>query len=130
MSYANEFSDILARLQANWSTTSIATPNVPFNPGGSAYVRLNVLNTEAQRTEFSGGSEWVFFPGIIQVDIFVPEATGVFTAKSYADTIFGIFSRAEFSNIDCDVGEVVDVGTIEGYYQLSVSIPFTRREDQ
>lgn len=126
MSFDTERQNIEARLKANWTTTPIAYPNVPFEkPDNSAWVRLNIINGASNYHTMSNG---IRRAGVIVVQIFTPINTGTKTIKGYADTILGIFQNAEFGGIVCNVASIETAAPSNVWQQVNVSIPFWRDE--
>ena len=128
MSYAQERADIESRLNTGWTTTAIAWDNVPYVPTpGTSWIRCTILPGSVDALEF-GRDTLKEHSGIIDIGIFTPRNTGSAVGRGYADTLSTLFDLAEFGTIDCDEAEVQNLGIDEDWYQLSVSIPFTRRE--
>ena len=128
MSLEQERIDIESRLNTNWTTTPIAWDNVPYTPApGTDWIRCTILPGDVNALEF-GRSPEKEYSGIIDIGIFVPRGTGSVTARGYADTLSALFDLVEFGTIDCSEAFVQNVGIEEDWYQLSVTITYTRRE--
>ncbi len=126
MSWANERQSIESRLSANWSTTPIAWENVDFEPpDNSSWIRATILNGETIYDRFSSKKRHL---GIISIQIFSPLNQGASTARSYADTIKSIFDGQEFGGVSCQASSIVNVGNLNGWYQLNLNVPFSRYE--
>jgi len=128
MSYEVERSDIEGRLNTGWTTTAIAWDNVPYIPTpGTSWIRCTILPGDSEALEF-GRDALCDYSGIIDIGIFVPQATGSATARGYADTLKALFHLVEFGSIDCKEASVQNLGIDDGWYHLAVTIPFSRRE--
>jgi len=128
MSWAQERADIEARLNTNWSTTSIAFDNVAFIPTpGTAWIRCSILPGNCEALEFGRDTDKQYF-GIISIGIFTPQDTGNNVARGYADTIAAIFDMQVFGTIDCDEAYVQNLGVNDGWFNLVVTIPYSRIE--
>lgn len=118
------------RFKQNWTTTPIKFENAPFLEIRSAYVAIFIR--EGDGSQISLGTvalrRW---PGVIVFQIFIPQETGTKAAKAYADTIGGIFDRAQFfygnsGIIRCRVPSASSSSVRDGWYQLNVSVPYIR----
>lgn len=128
MSYAVERSDIESRLNTGWSTTPIAWDNVPYvSTPGTSWIRCTILPGSVEALEF-GRDTLKEHSGIIDIGIFTPQNTGSATARGYADTLSALFDMVAFGTIDCEEASVQNLGIADGWYHLSVTIPYTRRE--
>lgn len=130
MSFEDTDKAIEVRLSTNWSTTPIKYENAPFVETVAAYVALFIRGGEG--TQISLGSPSVQrWPGLIILQVFVPENTGVRKAKEYADDLKPIFDRAQFSSgnsgtITCRTASVETIGAKNGWCQVNVTVPFRR----
>lgn len=130
MSFKDEVKAIESRLLANWATTPIRFEGVPFTEPSSAYVALTVLTGEGVQISL-GDVALRRWPGVIVIQIFVPELSGTRQAKTYADSLGAIFDRAQFSSdnsgvISCRTPSVETIGMLEGWWQVNVLIPYRR----
>ncbi len=130
MSFSDAAKAIESRLQTNWTTTPIKFENAPFTETASAYVALFLRDGEG--TQISLGTPALRrWPGVIIVQVFVPEDTATRVARGYADTIGAIYDRQQFSTdssgvITCGVPSVQLIGTRDGWFQMNVSVPYHR----
>jgi hypothetical protein len=128
MSYAQERTDIESRLSSNWSTTAIKWDNVAYIPTpGTAWIRCTILPGEVEALSF-GRDTTKEFMGLIDISIFTPKETGSVLARTYADTLSALFDMVAFGTIDCDEASVQNLGVDGDWYQLNITIPFSRRE--
>jgi len=123
-SYQDIRAAIESRLRSNWTSTTIAIDNVPYNPtANTAFIRL--LIEEVDSTQVSMATIPCHrIVGLIHVMIFVPVGSGTNTARGYADSICTIFRNADFSGIKCQSPRIRRVGDIGEQYQISVLTPF------
>ena len=119
-----------ARLSANFSALAIRYENVPWNqPDATPWVALTLLDGQAVRANL-GDAALHRFPGVLQIDIFQPEYTGMKTMRDHADTIAAIFpAGTQFSagasgTIVMGVPEFISLGVEEGWFHGVVTVPF------
>ena len=124
MSFASERSSIEARLNSNWSTTTIDWENVDFNtPNNASWVRLSILNGDSDYRAMDSKKVHI---GIISVQVFTPINTGTATAGGYADTLAAIFDDRSFDDVRCGVASIASVGNSDIWYQINITIPYRR----
>lgn len=128
MSYAQERADIEARLNTNWTTTDIAWDNVAYVPTpGTAWIRCTILPGNAEGLAFGKDTE-VEYTGLIDIGIFTSKDTGSAIGRSYADILAAIFHMEDFGTVECDEAFMQNLGINKGWYMISITIPFKRRE--
>lgn len=130
MSFRDAAQAIESRLQTNWTATPIQFENVPLAEPGAAYVALFIRDGEGVQISL-GTPALRRWPGIIILQVFVPERTGTRKAREYADALATIFDRAQFSSgasgvISCHTPSIDTVGTRDGWCQVNVTVPFQR----
>lgn len=128
--FASAAKAIEVRLAANWTTTTIKYEAVPFTETRSAYVALFIRDGEGSQISL-GTTALRRWPGVIIIQVFVPQDTGSRTARGYCDTLAAIFDRVQFSvdasgTITCGTPSVQIIGTREGWFQMNVSVPYHR----
>lgn len=121
---------IEGRLAANWTTTPIKYEGVPYKEAAVDYVALFIRDGEG--VQISLGSPAVRrWPGLIILQVFVPEMTGTRKAREYADSLGAIFDRVDFSSgnsglITCRTPSIEVIGVRDGWCQVNVTVPFRR----
>lgn len=130
MSWEAERNAIESRLAANWTTTPIRYENVPFRETVGPYIALFILDGEGEQISL-GTPALRRWPGVIKIQVFVPQDTGTKLARTYADILGILFDRAQFSSgnsgtIRCRVPSILHVGVTNGWDQINVTIPFVR----
>lgn len=128
--FADERKAIESRLKNAWTTTPIKFEKVPFDQIATPYVALFILDGDGSQISL-GTPALRRWPGIIMVQIFIPEDSGTQIERTYADSIGAIFDRAQFSSgssgtIRCRIPSIKSLGIINGWQQLNVTIPFIR----
>lgn len=120
--------------------TPIAWENKQFTPPNkAAYVRLTVRNSEGLRLTFGDldGVADYRYPGIVFVQVFVPEDTGDKDARKLADAAAAIFRSKTLNMMDgvtlkgvirMRTPRVDVIGARDGYFQMNVMIPYVRDE--
>jgi hypothetical protein len=88
---------IETRFQTNWTTTTIKWDGVPFQePEPKApWVAFVVLMGDGNQASL-GDAPLKRVVGVVSLQIFLPENSGVQVAYSLADTFAGIFDRKQF----------------------------------
>lgn len=134
MSFQDERSAIEKRFADNWTGTTAAKvryENAPFNqPKTGAWVALTIRDGIAQQASISS-QPLNRYPGIVVIDIFVPENTGTDEARRLAELAAAIFRNVQFSagssgTITCRVPYVTTIGARDGWFQLAVTVNFYR----
>jgi hypothetical protein len=127
MGYEAEQVAIESRFESQWAgRTPVAYPNVPFSkPNASPWVRLTVMSGSAF---LAGIPRYFRHPGVIDIQVFVPEGVGSKDALLLADQAAAVFRVASFNGVVCRTPYVVPAGTNDGWYQVNVSVPFQRDE--
>ncbi len=132
MSFETERQAIQGRFYTQWGNrTQVAYDNERFDfPSQDAWVRLTILNGTGLRRNIGDNAQIYRYPGIIEVQIFIPIGEGTDEIRLHADEVVNIFRNARFSGIVCDTSSVTRVGPAQGgsWFQVNVSTPFRRDE--
>jgi hypothetical protein len=124
MSFANERASIEARLNANWSTTTIDWENVDFNtPNNASWIRLSIINGTSDYRVLEAKKQHL---GMIAIQVFTPINTGTSTIRGYCDTLAAIFDDQSFDDLVCGVASISNVGGSDVWYQINITIPYRR----
>jgi hypothetical protein len=90
-------SSIESYIETNWTTTPISYEGIPYTPvANTAFIEIWIND---------GGSSQIAMPstqrfiGVMQIDIHVPKDNGMVTARTYADTIIGLFNGIQVDSI-------------------------------
>lgn len=132
--FNDERAAIEARLQSNLSGTPIEFENVRFTkPNGSPYVALFIRGGTGNQASIGASRNVHRWPGIIQVDIFVPEDSGTKAAREIADTVSGIFLNESFASgtdglIRCQTPSYQDFGVTNSYHRGVLTINYRREK--
>lgn len=126
------------RLKSNWTRTPIKWPNLPFKPpedishNPQPYIAF-MLRTGPDAEDIMLGSDnpEYRFRGLVIISIFTVENTGTALARLYANLIKDIFlvSPRDFVYLNSGiirllVPQILEIGTVEGWYQVNVLIPY------
>jgi hypothetical protein len=100
-------------------------------PTTGSWVALKIVNGVARVAGICASTPLNRYQGLIIVDVFVPEDTGTATARTLAESAASIFRNKQFSSgnsgtITTRVPSIAQVGIVNGWYQLSVSVGFHR----
>ena len=124
MSFANERTSIEARLNANWTTTTINWENVDFDtPNNASWIRLSIINGASDYRVLEAKKQHL---GMIAIQVFTPVNTGTATVRGYCDTLAAIFDDQTFDDVVCGVASIANVGASDVWYQINISIPYRR----
>ncbi len=129
--FEDERMAIEARMQANFTATSIMYENQEFDPpDDTAWVALTLLTGEGEQVSLGPGG-LQRYAGVIQCDIYVPEKSGTKTARQHADTIAAIFLNKQFSagssgTIFTRTPWVQTRGVENGWFHLVLSVTYHR----
>lgn len=130
MSFADERQAFETRFAAGFTALPIKFQNVPFVQPATPWVAFHVKPGEGRQV--STNSRPLYrYAGIVQIDINVPEQSGTAAARGYADTIEALFRNVQFSagssgTITCRAPYITDRGVVDGWYVLSVTVPYQR----
>ena len=131
MSFADERRAIEARFASNFSALTVKYENQRFTPPKTEpWVALTILPGQGRQASI-GSAPLNRYPGVIQVDIHVPENSGTQTARTHADTIEAIFRNVQFSagssgTISTRTPFITTRGITDGWYTLTVSVNYQR----
>ena len=129
MSFEGECALLEARFGSSWATaTPIDWDNVPYKPvAGTAFVSVKVVNGFAAQAAF-GSSSLYRSDGVFSISIFTPLDNGRKNADLYADKACAIFRGWSSSGLTCRAPYVTRVGEFNGWYQLTIAVPYFRDE--
>jgi hypothetical protein len=110
-----------SRFADNWTHTSIKWSNILLNTKSlDEWVCINFVPDKSKIAQIGTNVSVYRYFGVIVVQIFVKPNIGLFRAKVLSDYVADIWRTAQFSRITVDVPEIVDVGILNGWYQLNV----------
>ena len=121
---------VIARLAANWTTTSVILPNQEAAPpsDGSAFVTVQFPTAkEAIISMAAVGSRTVRETGTIRIVVSVPSGRGLDVGLGYCATLAALFRLQTFSGIVCfEASPPIDndSGDLGNYWVLSTSISY------
>ena len=127
MTFKAESIAIESRFAAMFTVCPVKYSNVPYKPIGVAFAELKVIVADSVRASI-GDTNLHRNTGIISVNIFEPVNTGTSTGKEKADLAAIVFRSASFSGITCRSPKVVEVGEIDEWYVINMSVPYFRDE--
>jgi hypothetical protein len=106
MSLATQRLAITDYFHDNWDEGDavVGWPNKKFvTPASAPFLLLDILTFARGRASI-GISEWFNRrEGAVQVDIYVPEGTGIGVARSFADIVEALFESKEITTSDNEV---------------------------
>lgn len=128
MSFVSEKVTIEQYVQANYASTLVKYENDEMNDSSvSEWVRVSTQNADAFQASL--GSNPLFrYVGVLFVQIFVKPDIGSGRALELADTITTLFRAKRIGGIVFLVPKVQKVGVFKDWYQVNVSVEFSREE--
>lgn len=107
--------------------TYIKFANVEFSPPDKTdWVELDVIISDSVRAEIGGDSPLHRAAGLISVNVNVPKGTGTVPGKAIAERAAAIFRDASFSGITCHSPAITNVGEVDQWYVINMTVPFYR----
>ncbi len=89
---------IIGYLNTNWTSTSIAWPNVDFDPTGKAvWIQVHVLPTDAYQMTVTGSNIGQMHKGYLHINLFAQNNTGTGTIKGYVDDLCDLFNHVSIT---------------------------------
>lgn len=114
--FNTEFSNLRPNVEIAW-------PNIAFTPNsGESWVRLTIQDGDSRQVA-TVGEKWRH-PGVVIVQVFVPEGTGDGTALAIADDVVSVFQGMTLSGIRFRASSAETVGASDGWYQVNVTTDF------
>jgi hypothetical protein len=139
VTYQAELAAIEQRFLNNYTGTPVAmdesgpvidpaTRNIVDQPDNAAWVRLLVRGAREDQASLGGAATTQFRNlGVITMQIFTPTRDGHAAGRTIADQVGAIFRQQQFSGITCRAASVVEVGKIDGGWNLTnVDVAFYR----
>jgi len=116
-----------SRFATNFTVCIVKYANVRFTPTPEiAWADLRVIIADSINAEVGGGLHRN--AGIISVNIYEPINTGTAAGKNKADLAAAVFRDKQFSSITCRSPKITEVGEIDEWYVINMSVPFFRDE--
>lgn len=128
MSFESAANTIRSRFYDDFPTyrpnVDIAWPNANYTPtSGEEWVRLNILPASSRQVA-TVGDKWRH-PGVVSVQIFVPEGTGDGKAYAIADDVAAVFQGMTLSGVRFKATSANTVGPdADGWYQVQADTDF------
>ena len=118
---------IESRFATNFTVCPVKYSNVKYQPTPrQAWANIKVVIADSIKAEIGGGLHRN--AGIIGVNIYEPINTGTVAGKEKADNAASVFRDAAFSGITCRSPKITEVGEIDEWYVINMSVPFFRDE--
>ena len=128
MSFVSEKATIEQYIQANYASTLVKYENDEMNDSSvNEWIRVSTQNADGFQASL--GSNPLFrYVGVLFVQIFVKPDIGSGRALELADTITTLFRAKRIGGIVFLVPKVQKVGVFKDWYQVNVSVEFSREE--
>jgi hypothetical protein len=118
---------IESRFATMFTVCSAKYANVKFTPTNRvAWADINVVIADSMNAEVGAGRHRNI--GIISVNIYEPINTGTAAGKLKADQAAAVFRDQQFSGITCRSPKIIQVGEVDEWYVINMSVPFYRDE--
>jgi len=125
MTYKDETIAVESRFAAAFTACNVKYSNVDFQPvAGTAWAELRVVVADSVHAEIGTGLHRN--AGIISVNIYEPRGTGTAQGKYKADLAAAVFRSQQFNGITCRSPKVVEVGEVNEWYVINMSVPYYR----
>lgn len=137
MVYVDQRTALENRLKLAWTLTPIKWQAVPFDPpvNGSnrplPYIAFVLRNGSSEDISLGSANPWQRYSGVVIVQVFTPELTGMGLATQYGELIKNIYLAAPRQIMLPDDAIIrlfppymTEVGTIAGWNQVNVTTPF------
>lgn len=108
----------------NFTSVSSATAVISNPDLLPEWVDFQVMPTITRQMDINA-QYWKRTEGLITATVWVRADTGIVRAYEIADLITAIFARARFDDVIGGHETVNDLGEIDGYYGVSISIPYS-----
>lgn len=139
MNYAQEQTTIRKTFLKNWdsNTTPVmfagdpgltkGTTSLENETGLKEWVRVTINASGASQRDLAGPESRVRYQGVVTINVFVKSATGAsMRARQLVDMIEPKFSRLQVDNITFQTPIPGLTGQNEGFYQMTLQMPFYR----
>ena len=118
---------IESRFATGFTVCLVKYSNVKFVPANRiAWAEIHVIIADSMNAEIGAGRHRNI--GIISVNIYEPINTGTAAGKEKADIAVAIFRDQQFNGITCRSPKIVQVGEVDEWYVINMSVPFYRDE--
>lgn len=133
--YSDETAAIFGYLESGWAATAIAYPNAQFTPvtagaNGTSqpYIRPMIRRQPAFNASVARDSKLVRHPGLLVIEVRVPENTGDGVAMDLGSDLADMFRNLGLApSIHFRAATVRDLGPDgRGWYLVQVEVPFYR----
>lgn len=134
--FASEGKALKAAFIAGWasyaSTYPVKYDGSPFTQPSGAWVAFFVLRGDGERLELGTGG-LSRYPGLVMVQIFVPESGGIRLAEDIGDLVKGVFHEQPFTTesggrILCRQTSLRRAGQEKALLQFNAVTPYQRDE--
>ena len=131
MSYNDQRNAIQNRFKTQFEAAHPGIPiiydNIKADKPIDGYVQINILNGDSALKGL-GSTKLYRYAGVVSVDIYQPTKKGIKEADRQADTIDGLFRGQQFSGLLFRAAQRMDLGNVDNYWRVNISIPFQREE--
>lgn len=129
--YLEEYTALAGFFETAWNgETGISFDNEPFTPKvGTPWIRFTIRNGESSLASIGApGNNFARYRGIVFVQVFTPLARGSTLNRTLADKVIEIFEGAGLDGFEIGLPSLTPTGNSikDGWYQINISIPFTR----
>lgn len=128
MSFKNETLYIEQRFASGFTACTVKYSNVDYLPAaGIAWCELHVLASDSIRASI-GDTALHRSTGVISINFYEPRNTGTAAGKHKADLAAAVFRDAQFNSITCRSPVITEVGEVNEWYVINMTVPYYRDE--
>lgn len=129
--YIEEYNALWSFFQEEWGNSSTLTmENDPYQPQPTeSWVRFALRGAVSTLASVgTPGRNSARYPGTILIQVFTPLATGDTAGRKLADQASQVFEGAKLEGFDIGLPyvSVAEELNEDGWYQINVTVPFTR----
>ena len=126
MNLENLRQDIEVYLSTNFTAHPIRYENVPFTiPDNTPWVSCHIKRGGLTQEEFANTGYEVF--GVLILQVFTPLNKGMNESNTISDSLATLFERVNVGTVWFSHPDINDVGPDNNWYQVNISIPFSRK---
>jgi len=119
----NRFGTLFTAVQVKYANVDTFVPD-----DDETWCELFITIADSRRASIGDDDKLHRTTGVISVNVYVPKGTGTVNGKAIADTAAAIFRDAQFSGITCRSPAITDIGEVENWYVINMTVPFQRDE--
>ena len=122
--------DVTAAFKVFWTYTSIAWPNLKFDPSSlGEWVRLSVIPADSDQKSMGGSTNVHRQYGTVLIEIFIDQDSGAHRSVELADLAINFFHTYSLGEITFGSPDTIHLGQSDGWYKKNVACDFYSDND-